>query len=106
MSDFEAKKATVRNLCEQGKKHGVLARIDVSKALEEFEITPEEIETIYDILEKEGICGISTRTIQRDIELMRSIDGILKIGGADFDALGAMFAKLEKLTGNDTVQRS
>ena len=55
MSDFEAKKATVKNLCEQGKKHGVLARIDVSKALEEFEITPEEIETIYDILEKEGI---------------------------------------------------
>lgn len=31
------------------------------------------------------------------------IDGILKIGGADFDALGAMFAKLEKLTGNDTL---
>ncbi|MDE5737806.1 MAG: hypothetical protein K2H93_05510 [Oscillospiraceae bacterium] len=31
------------------------------------------------------------------------IDGILKIGGADFDALGAMFAKLDALTGKDTV---
>lgn len=55
MSDLEQKKATVKSLCEQGKKHGVLTRIEVSKALEEFEITPEEIETVYDIFEKEGI---------------------------------------------------
>ena len=31
------------------------------------------------------------------------VDGILKIGGADFDDLGNMLAKLDKLTGNDTV---
>ncbi len=31
------------------------------------------------------------------------VDGILKIGGADYDELGAMFAKLDKLTGNDTI---
>ena len=31
------------------------------------------------------------------------VDGILKIGGADFDELGAMFAKLDKLTGKDTL---
>ncbi|MBQ8079580.1 MAG: hypothetical protein IJ236_06480 [Oscillospiraceae bacterium] len=31
------------------------------------------------------------------------VDGILKIGGADFDELGAMFAKLDKLTGKDTI---
>ena len=31
------------------------------------------------------------------------VDGILKIGGADYDELGAMFAKLYKLTGNDTI---
>ena len=31
------------------------------------------------------------------------VDGILKIGGADFDALGAMFEKLEKLTGEETT---
>lgn len=30
------------------------------------------------------------------------IDGILKIGGPDFDELGSMFAKLDKLTGDDT----
>ncbi len=55
MSDLEAKKSTVKMLLERGKKNGVLTRIEVSKALEEFEITPEEIETVYDIFEKEGI---------------------------------------------------
>lgn len=55
MSDLEAKKATVKSLCEHGKKAGVLSRLDVSKALEEFEMTPEEIETVYDIFEKNGI---------------------------------------------------
>lgn len=55
MSDLETKKNTVKTLLEHGKKHGMLTRIEVSKALEEFEITPEEIETVYDIFEKEGI---------------------------------------------------
>ena len=31
------------------------------------------------------------------------IDGILKIGGRDYDELGAMLARLDKLTGNDTL---
>ena len=31
------------------------------------------------------------------------VDGILKIGGADYDELGNMFAKLDKLTGKDTL---
>ncbi len=31
------------------------------------------------------------------------VDGILKIGGADFDALGEMLDKLAKLTGEDTI---
>lgn len=55
MSDLEAKKNTVKTLLERGKKNGVLTRIEISKALEEFEIVPEEIETVYDVFEKEGI---------------------------------------------------
>ncbi len=55
MSDLEAKKSTVKMLIERGKKNGVLTRIEISKALEEFEITPEEVETVYDIFEKEGV---------------------------------------------------
>ncbi|MBQ8928527.1 MAG: hypothetical protein IJ055_10830 [Oscillospiraceae bacterium] len=31
------------------------------------------------------------------------VDGILKIGGPDFDELGAMFAKLDALTSKDTI---
>jgi hypothetical protein len=31
------------------------------------------------------------------------VDGILKIGGADFDELGAMLGKLDTLTGKDTL---
>ncbi len=31
------------------------------------------------------------------------VDGILKIGGADFDDLGNMLAKLDTLTGKDTI---
>ncbi len=55
MSDLESKKSTVKTLVERGKKNGVLTRIEISKALEEFEIMPEEVETVYDIFEKEGI---------------------------------------------------
>ena len=29
------------------------------------------------------------------------VDSILKVGGADFEALGAMLNKIDKLTGND-----
>ncbi|MBQ6213573.1 MAG: hypothetical protein IJJ57_11855 [Ruminococcus sp.] len=31
------------------------------------------------------------------------VDGILKIGGRDFDAFGKMLEKLDKLTGDDSV---
>ena len=31
------------------------------------------------------------------------VDGILKIGGADFVELGNMLGELDKLTGNDTI---
>ncbi len=31
------------------------------------------------------------------------VDGILKIGGADFNELGAMLGKLDTLTGKDTL---
>jgi len=31
------------------------------------------------------------------------VDGILKIGGRDYDALGAMLAKLDALTGDETI---
>ncbi len=55
MIDKEAKKTLIKELLEKGKKKGVLTNKEISTAFEEIEITPEEMETIYDIFEKEGV---------------------------------------------------
>ena len=51
----EKKKAIRKELVEKGKKKGVLAYKEITDAFEEVEITPEEIEHLYDKFEKEGI---------------------------------------------------
>ena len=55
MSDLEQKKQMVKDLIEKGKKKGVLTNNDIANSFFDTEITSEEIETIYDALEKEGI---------------------------------------------------
>ncbi len=55
MSDLEQKKQIVKDLIEKGKKKGVLSNNDIANSFFDTEITTEEIETIYDALEKEGI---------------------------------------------------
>lgn len=52
---LEKKKAIKKELIEKGKKKGVLAYKEITEAFEELEITPEEIEQLYDRFEKEGI---------------------------------------------------
>ena len=51
----EKKKAIKRELIEKGKKKGVLTFKEISDAFEDIEVTPEEIERLYDIFEKESI---------------------------------------------------
>lgn len=51
----EKKKAIKRELVEKGKKKGVLTFKEIIEAFEEVEITPEEIERLYDVFEKESI---------------------------------------------------
>lgn len=51
----ERKKAIKRELLERGKKKGVLSFKEISDAFEDVEITPEELEKVYDRFEKEGI---------------------------------------------------
>ena len=51
----EKKKDIKRELIEKGKKKGVLTFKEISDAFEEIEVTPEEIERLYDIFEKESI---------------------------------------------------
>ena len=55
MSDLEQKKQMVKDLIEKGKKKGVLTNNDIANSFFDTEITSEEIETVYDALEKEGI---------------------------------------------------
>lgn len=51
----EKKKAIKKELLENGKKKGVLSRQEIAEAFPEVEITPEELEKVYDRLEKEEI---------------------------------------------------
>ena len=51
----EKKKDIKRELIEKGKKKGVLTFKEISDAFEDIEMTPEEIERLYDIFEKESI---------------------------------------------------
>ena len=51
----EKKKDIKRELIEKGKKKGVLTFKEISDAFEDIEVTPDEIERLYDIFEKESI---------------------------------------------------
>ena len=51
----EKKKDIKRELIEKGKKKGVLTFKEIGDAFEDIEVTPEEIERLYDIFEKESI---------------------------------------------------
>ena len=51
----EKKKDIKRELIDKGKKKGVLTFKEISDAFEDIEVTPEEIERLYDIFEKESI---------------------------------------------------
>lgn len=51
----EKMKDIKRELIEKGKKKGVLTFKEISDAFEDIEVTPEEIERLYDIFEKESI---------------------------------------------------
>lgn len=51
----EKMKDIKRELIEKGKKKGVLTFKEISDAFEGIEVTPEEIERLYDVFEKESI---------------------------------------------------
>lgn len=51
----ETKKSVLKDLVEKGRGKGVLTYKEIMDAFEEIELAPEEIEKIYDTLEKVGI---------------------------------------------------
>ena len=62
----EKMKDIKRELIEKGKKKGVLTFKEISDAFEDIEVTPEEIERLYDVFEE-------------SIELMKDLDQNLEI---------------------------
>ena len=63
-----SKKAILQALLEQGKKKGVLEYKDVLDKLEELELNPEQIDKIYEYLEKAGVEIVGN--IDEEIELI------------------------------------
>ena len=55
MAELEMKKNAIKDLIEKGKKKGVLTHNEIASSFFEMEITAEELETIYEHLEKENI---------------------------------------------------
>ena len=56
----------------------------------------------YNIYSFEAFYGLTAGLVAGNYDIKEIfIDSILKVGGADFEALGAMFNKIDKLTGND-----
>ena len=52
---LEKKRAIKRALLERGKKRGYISFREINSALEGFEVTPEEMEKVYDRFESENI---------------------------------------------------
>ncbi len=56
----------------------------------------------YNIYSFEAFYGLVAGLVAGNYDIKEIfIDSILKVGGADFEALGAMLNKIDKLTGND-----
>lgn len=55
MVDVEKKKEAIGSLIEKGKASSVLTYREIMDALSEVELEPEQIEKVYEALEKEGI---------------------------------------------------
>ena len=55
MAENSNKKTLIKTLVDRGKRKGVLSFSEIHAVFEDMEITPQQIEKIYDIFEKEGI---------------------------------------------------
>ena len=55
MKDKNAKMQSVKKLIEKGKKNGNLTYKEIMDELEEIDLTPEQIEKVYEVLESMGI---------------------------------------------------
>ena len=52
---MSARKIAIKELVEKGKKKGLLSYKEIADALAEFELEEEQMEKVYDSLDREGI---------------------------------------------------
>ncbi len=55
MAENTSKKTIIKTLVDRGKKKGVLTYNEIHTVFDDVDISPEQLEKIYDIFEKEGI---------------------------------------------------
>ena len=72
----EKKKDIKRELIEKGKKKGVLTFKEISDAFEDIEVTPEEMERLYDVFEKESIELVEIEVSKEELEDLSVPEGI------------------------------
>jgi len=69
MNEHEDKKTVIKALIDKGKKNHFLTYADIQNSLSEIEITPEQVEKLYDSLEQLGV-----ELVENDPEKGEDID--------------------------------
>lgn len=71
IKDKNARMAIVKRLIDKGKKSGSLTYKEIMDELDEIDLTPEQIEQIYEVLESMGVEVISeiNDEDEKDIEI-------------------------------------
>jgi RNA polymerase primary sigma factor len=66
--DRNSKMSIVKNLLDKGKKNGTLTYKDIMDEVEHIDLSPEQIEKIYEVLESMGIEVIGEPSAEEEIE--------------------------------------
>ena len=108
------KKQILQQLLEQGKKKGVLDYKEISDRLEELELDPDQIDKIYEYLEKQGVEIVGSldeelEIIEDDLQITQEdLDDMSVPDGVSIDDPVRMYLKehpkVDLLTGNEETE--
>ncbi len=108
------KKQILQQLLEQGKKKGVLDYKEISDRLEELELDPDQIDKIYEYLEKQGVEIVGSldeelEIIEDDLQITQEdLDDMSVPDGVSIDDPVRMYlkeiGKVDLLTGNEETE--
>lgn len=77
-------KIVLRDLTEEGRERGMLTYREIEDAFERVDITPDQIEKVYEALEKMGI-EIVADTIEEEFEDLQFLDVDVEVEEEDID---------------------